>query len=490
MAMLLSDLLGDYPETANKQVSGLTADSRLVKPGFLFAALPGAKADGRQFIDKAISAGACAILTSPEAAVNVRGAITVPHDNPRKHFSELAARFYKDQPANIVAVTGTNGKTSVADFTRQLWTLMGTRAASLGTLGLRSPVRSMDGGLTTPDPVKLHQILAEIEADGVTHVALEASSHGLDQWRLDGVKLKAAAFTNLTRDHLDYHKSEKKYFAAKARLFSELLNPQGTAVVYTGSEWGLALVDICKNRGVGIITVGVHSACDIQLVTQRPHAGGQEITLKSGGETHSFHTTLVGHFQAENIMVAVGLLMATGSQFGDIIPHLPALQGVPGRMEYIGKSASGGAVFVDYAHTPDGLRTVLSAAKDHQPNKLHVVFGCGGDRDQGKRPIMGQIAAEYADHVWVTDDNPRSENAASIRHEIMAACEQAQEVGDRALAISRAIETIKTNDILIIAGKGHEEGQIVGETVFPFSDIATVKALLSGSSMAPREVTK
>jgi len=475
----LDKLLGIKAGSGAIDITGLTADSRAVSKGSLFAALPGVKFDGRAFIKDAVSSGAVAVLTTPDAEVDIDGVTFVTDMNPRRRYAEFAAKFFGAQPQHQVAVTGTNGKTSVADFTRQIWEFSGLKAASIGTLGVVSNAVNKPGGLTTPDPMYLHAALAELSAASVSHAALEASSHGLEQYRLDGVRLKAAAFTNLTRDHLDYHKTERNYFYAKARLFGELLTPGTTAVVNVGDKWGSVLEDITWGRGLETISIGRSDDAALQVFNHDVTASGQRARIIFGGTNYDIETSLIGEFQMSNALVAAGLAIATGIKPETAFEAIASLKGVAGRMEYLGTTPTGGKVYVDYAHTPDGLETVLKAALAHMPSALHVVFGCGGDRDAGKRPEMGAIAAKHADHVYVTDDNPRSENAGSIRSEIMAACPDAVEVNDRATAIEKAIAALSANEILIIAGKGHEEGQIIGDTTIEYSDIGTVKAILN-----------
>lgn len=479
MAIKLAQLLGGDRTDGTVDITGLTVDSRAVQKGDMFVAFPGASYDGRAFIDDAISAGASAILTTPGTAISNRSVSVVEDTMPRRKYAELAARFHGAQPVTQVAITGTNGKTSVADFTRQFWQLLGQDAASLGTLGVRSPSINRPGGLTTPDPMALHEILKDLAGAGVQHTAIEASSHGLDQYRLDGVRLKAAAFTNLTRDHLDYHKSEQGYFYAKARLFGELLAPGSTAVINIDSSWGAVIDDIAWARGLEKLTVGRAATADLCLTKQRPLPTGQQIEITFGGHQYAAHLPLIGGFQAENVLLAIGLVIATGGNLESCLTKVPQLVGVPGRMEYVGETASGGSVFVDYAHTPDGLSTVLQAARAHQPKNLHVVFGCGGDRDKGKRPLMGGVAQEFADFQYVTDDNPRTEDAATIRKEILTALNSGTEIASRASAIECAISAMQAGDMLVVAGKGHEEGQVVGTDVLPFSDIETVKTILT-----------
>jgi len=478
MPHTLAQLLGGEKAKGSVEITGLTVDSRCVHKGDLFVALPGAESDGRAFINDAIKAGASAVLTTPGVSIDNASFPIVEDTNPRRRYADMAARFYRQQPENQVAVTGTNGKTSVADFCRQLWQGMGLSAASLGTLGVRSEVYGEPGGLTTPDPMALHSTLNTLSSHGVNYTAIEASSHGLDQYRLDGVRLKAAGFTNLTRDHLDYHKSEQGYFYAKARLFGELLNPGDTAVINIDSSWGAVLDDIAWARGLDKLTVGTSRDAALQLVNQNISATGQQLDVTFGGVRYEVDLSLIGGFQAENALLAAGLVIASGAGADQCFAELSNLTGVSGRMELIGVTAKGGAVYVDYAHTPAGLETVLQAARAHKPSKLHVVFGCGGDRDTGKRPQMGRVAGALADYVYVTDDNPRGEVPSAIRREIMAAVPEAKEIDNRGAAISEAMEALQDGDMLIVAGKGHEEGQQIGDTILPFSDIEVVKKLL------------
>ena len=477
MTVALSILLGISPQAAEVQISGLTADSRRVSPGDLFVALPGAVVDGRDYIDQAIKAGAVAILSTPD--VKVFADIPLITDkNPRRKYAELVARFYNKQPAHMVAITGTNGKTSIADFVRQIWSAEGMVSASMGTLGVISDRLNHPGGLTTPDPAHIHKALSDMATSGITHAALEASSHGLDQHRLDGVDIEAAGFANLSRDHMDYHKTENHYFYTKARLFGELLRPGKLAVINTDGRWGQMLEDLTWGRGIDILTTGRNAGAGIRLVDIEPNSAGMVLTVNYGGVSSKIKLPLIGGFQADNALLAAGLATSSGMTMATAFERLEGLAGVPGRMEYIGATHKGGSVYVDYAHTPDGLETVLTAARAHNPAKLHVVFGCGGDRDTGKRPMMGEVAARCADTVFVTDDNPRTEDAAPIRAQILVACPQAKEIGDRAKAIAAAMEGLQADDMLIIAGKGHEEGQLVGDQIIPFSDIATVRHLL------------
>lgn len=483
--MRLSDMIHDLlPQTEGHNhgalnITGLTSDSRKVQPGFLFAALPGSQADGRAFIPDALEKGAAAVLAPPGTPLEA-GHSSVPlihADNPRRRYALLAARFFGAQPATVAVVTGTNGKTSVASFLRQIWTQAGLLAASAGTLGLQSPAWSRDDGLTTPDPVDLHADLARLAKEGVTHLALEASSHGLDQHRLDGVVIQAAGFTNLTRDHLDYHGSLDDYFAAKMRLFSDLLDPAGTAVVMLSGDVADQVVETVRGRGIRLITVGYHRG-DIQVTAREAHPSGQRLSVTYDGLEALIRLPLVGAFQAENALVALGLAMAGGLSFDVGVRALERLGGARGRLELVGQHASGAAIYVDYAHTPDALVSVLSGLRPHAAARLHVIFGCGGDRDAGKRPEMGRACAEGADVVYLTDDNPRSENPATIRDQAKVGCPDAIEIGDRRQAIREAVSTLQTGDILVVAGKGHEQGQSIGGSILPFDDASEVRAAL------------
>jgi UDP-N-acetylmuramoyl-L-alanyl-D-glutamate--2,6-diaminopimelate ligase len=459
----LADAGGGDPE-----ISGVTANSREATKGALFAALAGAKHDGRAFVGEALRNGAAAILAAPGLDLP-SGVPYLVAKNPRRAFARAAARFYGAQPATVVAVTGTSGKTSVASFARQIWATLGRKAASLGTLGLIAPNRERYGSLTTPDPAALHKDLAELAADGVTCVAMEASSHGLDQCRLDGVKLQAAAFTNLSRDHLDYHPSMEAYFAAKRRLFDTLLPRGAVAVLNADIPEFEALRTACDARGLRIASYG-RAGKDLRLISAVPMPGGQDVEIEAYGAKHRFVLPLAGAFQTMNALAAAGLVVAAGAAPMDAIAALAKLQGVPGRLERAGARKNGAAVYVDYAHKPDALATVLAALRPHVSGKLHVVFGCGGDRDPGKRPMMGKIAVERADRAIVTDDNPRTEDPASIRAAILAAAPGALEIAPRETAIREAVASLAAGDVLAICGKGHETGQIVGLETLPFDD--------------------
>ncbi len=473
LSELLAPRLDEDPE-----IGGLTADSRQVRPGDLFAALPGRKADGGEFIGEALAKGARAVLAPLGTGIGERVATLVTDDNPRRRFAQAAARFYNRQPETMVAVTGTNGKTSIVTFTRQIWARLGFAAASLGTLGLAAPGRSVPGALTTPDSVALHRMLSELAQQGVTHAAMEASSHGLDQYRLDGVVLAAAAFTNLTRDHLDYHGDMWSYWRAKRRLFAEVLPPRRAAVVNADSPYAGELATLCRIHGHRLISYGNQGA-DIRIAGLHPTAEGQEVELVVQEREQRVRLPLAGAFQAANAAGALGLALACGAQPGAAVGTLEKLEGVPGRLQKVAVRANGGPVYVDYAHTPDALATVLTALRPHARKRLIVLFGCGGDRDAGKRPEMGRIAREAADLVFVTDDNPRSEDPSRIRAAIMAASPGAREIAGRREAIRAAVAELGAGDVLLLAGKGHETGQIVKGEVLPFEDAAEARAAVA-----------
>jgi UDP-N-acetylmuramoyl-L-alanyl-D-glutamate--2,6-diaminopimelate ligase len=481
--MKLRDLFSNdaaiEPQAEAVDVKGLAVDSRTVKPGDLFFALAGSKTDGSRFIDSAIAAGAVAI--SGDRPSRDRRVPFVVTPNPRRALALAAARFYPRQPATITAVTGTSGKTSVAAFTRQIWERLGHSSASIGTIGLVSPKRTVYGSLTTPDPVALHQQLDEIAGDGVTHLAFEASSHGLDQFRLDGVRIATGGFTNLSRDHMDYHPDVAHYLAAKLRLFRELIAPGGAAVISADHDCSQEVIDAARGRDLRIIAVG-HNADGngegIRLVGATVEGFAQNLALEHRGRNYTIKLPLVGEFQIENALVAAGLAIGTGSEPDEVFATLEHLEGAKGRLERVGEH-NGAPIFVDYAHKPDALAKALQALRPYARRKLVVIFGAGGDRDAGKRPIMGAIASENADHVIVTDDNPRSENPEAIRAAILAAAKDATDIGDRAEAIRAGISALQPGDALLIAGKGHETGQIVGDKTLPFSDHEAVAAALA-----------
>jgi UDP-N-acetylmuramoyl-L-alanyl-D-glutamate--2,6-diaminopimelate ligase len=461
----------------NLPVSGVTSDSRQVRKNYLFAALTGTKMDGSQFIEDAIHHGASVILADEGVALpeSAPDHVQIVNDvNPRQVFAKIAAKFYKIQPENIVAVTGTSGKTSTVSFVQQIWHLSGlTKCASLGTLGLRGPGMRRYGSLTTPDTQNLHAELADLASVGINHLAMEASSHGLDQYRLDGVKIRAAAYTNLSRDHLDYHKGMDNYFIAKSRLFSELLEDGGVAVINADDEYTDKLAEICKVNNHDVMSFG-YAGEAIKLISRVAKPDGQDIQLNVGGHVYDITLPLVGEFQVMNALCALGLVLTQDNDPEKYIPTLEKLRGVPGRLQLVSDHPKG-AVYVDYAHKPAALEAVLKTLRPHTANNLVCVFGCGGNRDAGKRALMGKIANELADKVIVTDDNPRHENPAEIRAQILDAVPKAIEIGDRSQAIHRAVEELQEGDVLVVAGKGHERGQIVAETVYAFDDVEEVK---------------
>ena len=477
--MKLRDLLIDEAEigagSAELEVRGVTADSRAIEPGDVFVAISGAKADGLRFVPQAIAAGAAAIVAerTPDAPPLVP---FIRVANVRRALALAASRLYPKQPGVIAAVTGTSGKTSVAAFTRQIWTALGHQAASLGTIGLVTPKRDQYGSLTTPDPVELHRTLSAIAGEGVTHLAVEASSHGLDQHRLDGLRIAAGAFTNVTRDHLDYHPTFEAYLAAKLRLFTEVIESGGSAVIDVDHAHAGEVVAAARARGLKLVTVG-RKGEGIRLLDDAIDGFGQRLTFEHGGRRIVLRLPLVGAFQIENALIAAGLAIATGSDPADAFAALEKLKGAKGRLELVGQR-DGAPIFIDYAHKPDALAKALDALRPYAKRRLVVVFGAGGDRDPGKRPMMGAIAAEKADLVVITDDNPRSEHPAAIRAAILQAAPGAIEIGDRRSAIRTAIAELRAGDVLMVAGKGHESGQIVGDRVLPFSDHEAVAAAL------------
>jgi UDP-N-acetylmuramoyl-L-alanyl-D-glutamate--2,6-diaminopimelate ligase len=485
--MRLADLLVDsVTEHApgldpSLTVGSLSSDSRQTTRGSVFFAMSGAKSDGLAYVEDALNRGAIAIVAERRPETAMPGASFIQVADVHRALALAAARFYNKQPETTVAVTGTSGKTSVAVFTRQIWQALGYRAASLGTIGLISPSSMVGGSLTTPDPVNLHETLDALASDGVTHLALEASSHGLDQRRLDGLRLKAGAFTNLSRDHLDYHRDLDSYLAAKMRLF-EVLLPQGApAVIDADSTVADQVLSICRKRGLEVFSIG-QKGQGLRLVEQKPQGLECGLVLDYAGRRVTVRLPLAGTFQVRNALVAAGLVLTTGGKPDDVFAALEKLEGVPGRLEFIGRH-NDAPVFVDYAHKPDALENVLNAMRPLTKGRLIIVFGCGGDRDRGKRPIMGEIAGRLADIVIVTDDNPRSEDADTIRKEILAGLSglptsAVHEIGDRRIAISRAIAMLAPGDLLLVAGKGHETGQIIGDKVVPFSDQQSVRAAL------------
>lgn len=458
------------------RVTGLSVDSRTLYRGVLFAALPGSRVHGAAYVPQALKAGAAAILTDAAgaevaaAALAGSGVALIVAQDPREALARAAALWFGRQPEYMVAVTGTNGKTSVATFARQIWMALGHAAINIGTTGVEG-AWAAPSAHTTPDPITLHAMLAQAADGGVTHAAMEASSHGLDQRRLDGVRLRAAGFTNFTQDHLDYHGTFDAYFAAKAALFDRVLPDDATAVINMADPRGHDMAMIATARGQKLLTVGPTDGCDLRIAGQRFDATGQDVRLIWRGVPHQVHLNLVGGFQAENVALAAGLVIASGTPATDVFAVLGRLTGVRGRMQLAATRANGASVYVDYAHTPDAIATALRALRPHVMGRIVVVFGAGGDRDRGKRPLMGQAARDNADVLYVTDDNPRSEDPASIRAAILAACPEANEVGDRAEAILRGVDALLPGDALLIAGKGHETGQVIGGEVYPFDDV-------------------
>ena len=452
---------------SDSEVTGFAIDHRKVARGSVFGAFKGAVFDGEDFIGDAVKRGAVAVVARPEAQVE-----QVPHladERPRRLFAKLAARFFAPYPDVVVAVTGTNGKTSTVEMTRQMWRMMGHRSASIGTLGVTTSDDQVKTGLTTPDIVTFLQNMAGLKKLGISHVAYEASSHGLDQSRAEGIPLKAAAFTNFSRDHLDYHRSMEAYFEAKMRLFDELLPPDATAVVWTDDPKSDEVIERVRRRGSKLMTVGRRGET-IQLTEQIPTPLGQTLMLSNAGKTHRLALPLIGAYQAANVLVSAGLVLATGGSFDAVFSAMQRVAPVRGRLERAVISRAGVPVYVDYAHTADALEAAIAALRPHVEGRLITVFGAGGDRDQGKRPEMGAVASRLSDVVIVTDDNPRSEDPAKIRAEVMAGASGATEIAGRREAIAEAIRIAKAGDIILLAGKGHETGQIVGDRVLPFDD--------------------
>ena len=463
-------LSGDARE---QNVTGFAIDHRKIAPGNVFGAFRGAKFNGEEFIDAAITAGAIAIVADPSAKVN--GAVHIADPEPRRLFAQMAARYFTPSPTHVAAVSGTNGKTSVAELTRQLWRMDGYNSASIGTLGVTTADDQVKTGLTTPDIVTFLSNMSGLAREGVSHAIFEASSHGLSQYRTEGLPVKVGAFTNLSRDHLDYHGDMDSYFEAKMRLFDEVVWSDGTAVVWADDDpWSGKVIQRVKDRGLKMLTVGEQGST-LQLVSQTPTHLGQVLMVKAEGNTHRISLPLIGAYQAANILCAAAIVLATGGELEKIFDHMQRVQPVRGRMERAVITRAGAPVYVDYAHTPDALRAAIAALRPHVTGSLITVFGAGGDRDKGKRPEMGRIAMEMSDQVVVTDDNPRSEDPAIIRAEIMAGAAGAMEVGDRRAAVSQAIDLAGPQDIILLAGKGHEQGQIVGDRVIPFDDVEVAR---------------
>lgn len=471
--------LGDLVQGGGEaRVTGFALDHRKVAQGTVFGAFRGARANGEDFIAAAVAAGAVAVVARREAVVT--GALHVVADEPRAMFARLAAKFFGPFPGVTVAVTGTNGKTSTVELTRQLWRLAGERAASIGTLGVTTGQESLGagestGGLTTPDVVTFLATMAGLAREGISHAAFEASSHGLDQYRTEGLPVRAAAFSNLSRDHLDYHGSMEAYFAAKLRLFSDVVADDGAVVVWADdAPWSGLVMETAAARGLRVMTVGAAGA-DLRLISRTPTALGQTLVIKAGGVLHTVLLPLIGAYQAANALLAAGLVVATGGDLARTLGDLARVQPVRGRLERAVISRAGAPVYVDYAHTPDALAAAADALRPHTRGKLIMIFGAGGDRDVGKRPLMGAMASQVADMVIVTDDNPRSEDPAAIRRHILNAVPGAQEIADRRDAIAAGIACAGGDDVVLIAGKGHEQGQIVGGRVLPFDDVAVAR---------------
>ena len=471
--MRLGQLLTDLDGAAAEQtVTGFAIDHRKIAPGTIFGAFQGAAFNGEDFIDEAIAAGAIAIVARPDAKVS--GAVHIADTVPRRLFAQLAAKYFRPFPQHIAAVTGTNGKTSTAELTRQLWRMAGHHAASIGTLGITTASDQAKTGLTTPDIVTFLSNMAGLSREGVTHTIFEASSHGLSQYRSEGVPVSVAAFTNLSRDHLDYHGTMEDYFEAKMRLFDEVVDENGTAVIWADDIWSDKVVERVKKREIRLITVG-EKGKGIQLLSRQPTQLGQTLELRIQGDVTKVKLPLIGAYQAANVLVAAGVVMASGGDVEDVLAHMARLQPVRGRLERAVITKSGAPVYVDYAHTPDGLKAAIAALRPHTKGKLITVFGAGGDRDKGKRPEMGAIAVADSDITIVTDDNPRSEDPGLIRADIMAGAPGAHEIGDRRYAIAFAIEHAEPDDIVLIAGKGHEQGQIIMGRVLPFDDVEVAR---------------
>ncbi|MFM9851368.1 MAG: UDP-N-acetylmuramoyl-L-alanyl-D-glutamate--2,6-diaminopimelate ligase [Sphingomonadaceae bacterium] len=467
--MRLGTLLGTNDQTA---ISGFAIDSRKVAPGTIFGAFEGSVVNGEDYIEAAIAAGAIAVVARPQA--NVVGAQHIVSDEPRRAFAMLAASFFAPFPETIVAVTGTNGKTSCVELTRQLWRMAGHHAGSIGTLGVTTSDESVTTGLTSPDIATFLANVAGMRREGVSHVAFEASSHGLHQFRAEGPRVVAGAFTNLSRDHLDYHGDMANYFTAKLRLFSEVIADDGAAVIWADDPKAARVIDLARERGLRLFRVG-EAGEEIRLKSRKTSQLGQTLVADVGGQTYSISLPLIGAYQAANALVSAALVIASGGDIATTFANLGRVQPVRGRLERAVINRAGAPVYVDYAHTPDALEAAIAALRPHTKGRLILVFGAGGDRDTGKRIEMGKVAAQHADIALVTDDNPRTEDAALIRRAIMEGCPEATEIGDRRTAIAEAIAIAGADDIVIIAGKGHEQGQIVGDLILPFDDVSIAR---------------
>ncbi len=464
--------------TGDIRVRGISSDSRKIKPGFVFAALPGSTVDGRDFIAKAIELGAIALLVPDDFDEKGIKVSLFKTTDPRLALAKMAAVLYPAQPQTIVAVTGTNGKTSIASFVRQIWHSLDIAGASLGTVGIDTPTAHIPLQHTTPEPVQLHQLVDQITRnEGITHLAIEASSHGLEQRRQDGLVIKAAGFTNITQDHLDYHGSMEEYFAQKLRLFSGLVTQGGTAVIDLDTQGAQTVLETAQKAGLKIFSVGAKGE-DLKLVSATIEGYAQNLELEVGGKAYQVRLPLVGGFQVSNALIAAGLVLSQGADSAEVITSLASLKGAKGRLELVGATLNNAPIFIDYAHTPDAISTALQALRPYVTGRLVIVFGCGGDRDKAKRPLMGKAAVDNADLVYVTDDNPRSEQPDAIRADIMVACPDATQIGDRAQAILQAVQGLEQGDVLLVAGKGHETGQTIQGKVIPFSDHEEVQKAL------------
>ncbi|MEO9468554.1 UDP-N-acetylmuramoyl-L-alanyl-D-glutamate--2,6-diaminopimelate ligase [Parasphingorhabdus sp.] len=465
-----ADLSG---EAGDCHVSGLAIDNRKIAPGNIFGAFRGSNANGEDYIEAAIEAGAVAVVARPEAIVE--GAVHIMADEPRRIFALLAARYFTPTPGCVAAITGTNGKTSTAELTRQLWHMAGLNSASIGTLGVTTASEQVKTGLTTPDIVTFLSNMSGLAREGVSHAVFEASSHGLAQYRTEGLPVQVGVFTNLSRDHLDYHGDMDSYFEAKMRLFDEVVDSDGTAIIWADDEtWSGAVSRRARDRGLNLFTVG-EQGTSLRLVSRMPTQLGQVLMVKAGGNTHRIALPLIGAYQAANALCAAAVILSTGGELDDVLDHMQRLQPVRGRLERAVITSTGAPVYVDYAHTPDGLRAAIDALRPHVKGQLITVFGAGGDRDKGKRPEMGKVAAEMSNVAIVTDDNPRNEDPAAIRSEILGGTSKAIEVADRREAILHAITLAGADDIILLAGKGHEQGQIVGDRIIPFDDVEVAR---------------
>jgi len=470
LSSLVPELNGEMGET---HVTGFAIDHRKIAAGNIFGAFRGAQFNGEDFIEAAIKAGAIAIVASKDA--EVEGAVHIVDKEPRRLFALMAARYFTPTPQHVAAVTGTNGKTSTSELTRQLWRMAGLNSASIGTLGVTTADEQVKTGLTTPDIVTFLSNMSGLAREGVSHAVFEASSHGLSQYRTEGLPVQVGAFTNLSRDHLDYHGDMDSYFEAKMRLFDEVVDPDGTAVIWADDgEWSGKVIKRAMDRGLGLLTVGEQGS-SLRLVSHTPTQLGQVLMVKAQGNTHRISLPLIGAYQAANALCAAGIVLAIGGELEEIFDHMQRLQPVRGRLERAVITQAGAPVYVDYAHTPDALSAAIDALRPHVKGSLITVFGAGGDRDRGKRPEMGKVASEFSDIVIVTDDNPRSEDPSNIRADILTNATGAQEVGDRRDAISKAIGQAGADDIILLAGKGHEQGQIIGDRIIPFDDVEVAR---------------